>query len=687
MLKNESKYYRYVVLFAGDADEVEPILHISDLNELKKENRNHMHLFDELLIPTLPAIEYCLHLPRWEMDTYDTPIELLDIISDVAHDIIIMPEKMFLRTPLEATLIICTEACNQKNVEKHVMHLKCELGVVSVKELNNELLIKQWNVLYQNREKKEAKKLSDIDMQFILNGDNQMALPALNNARQYSRLSELYRKIFNTTNIHETCAKIIWNQRVHHNGLMYCDGMQEADEEQFKLKYVEGMEKAKKNTKIDVVITMPGIPVRQMKYGGLEHFVPENEKRAIRVVGLHRAIARDALLIELPQVQEELYRKLDELEINCKQNNAPNNNYVKKILKDMGRIIEKNLSKEQLWAIDWAEHITVFSDFPIGLAILSDADTSLHGYKNVSYRALSPLTRCMQIEMMKRPLFHLGGRCKVVFAECVPDEYQNSLVRSYSKGLRESLEKISKNTPNMSVVYKETLSITDLKEFIADNMDADILHISAHGHYDRRRNVAGLMIGNEFWMADENDFFVPPVVVLSACHVSPRGGGTVNVADLFIRAGAMAVLGSFIPISARRNMFLLNRLYIYIAEAQKGNLMYETILDAWAGVVCTNAILEIQDGTRTFSEWIMGINKDGISRFQDFALKRSVGKLHGRTMYADTIAVIKEMLKEEGLEGKFDNILSREDYFPESFFYQWMGYPENIFLNNERYKN
>ena len=83
----------------------------------------------------------------------------------------------------------------------------------------------------------------------------------------------------------------------------------------------------------------------------------------------------------------------------------------------------------------------------------------------------------------------------------------------------------------------------------------------------------------------------------------------------------------------------------------------------------------------------MGINKDGISRFQDFALKRSVGKLHGRTMYADTIAVIKEMLKEEGLEGKFDNILSREDYFPESFFYQWMGYPENIFLNNERYKN
>lgn len=686
MVINGPKYYRYIVLFEGDTDEVEPILRVSDLNELKRENRNHMHLFDELLIPTLPAIEYCLHLPRWEMDTYDTPIELLDVVSDVAHDIIIMPMKKFFMTPLEATLIICTEGCEQKNVEKCVVNSKSELGVVSVKELTNELLVKQWKLLFQNREKKEAVELSDIDLQFILNGDTQLALPALNTARQYSSLSDLYCKIFNTTNIHQTCAEILWNQRVHHNGLMYCDGMQGADEDQFKIKYAEGMEKAKKNTKIDVVITMPGIPARQMKYGGLERFVPENEKRAIRAVGLHRAIAKDALLIELPQVHEELYRKLDELEINCKQHNAPNNKYVKKILKDMGKIIEKNLSKEQLWAINWADHITVFSDFPIGLAILSDADTSLHCYKNVSYRALSPLTRCMQIEMMKRPLLHLGGKCKVVFAECVPDDYQNSLVRSYSKGLRESLEKISKNTPNMSVVYRETLSITALKEFIADNMDADILHISAHGNYDRRYNMAGLMIGNEFWMADENDFFVPPIVVLSACHVSPRGGGTVNVADLFMRAGAMAVLGSFIPISARRNMFLLNRLYIYIAEAQKGNLMYETILEAWAGVVCTNAILEIQEESRIFSEWLMGINKDGISRFHDFALKRSVGKLHSRTMYADTIEIIKDMLFEDGLEGKFDNILNKEDYFPESFFYQWMGYPENVYLFEKNYR-
>lgn len=79
---------------------------------------------------------------------------------------------------------------------------------------------------------------------------------------------------------------------------------------------------------------------------------------------------------------------------------------------------------------------------------------------------------------------------------------------------------------------------------------------------------------------------------MSACHVSPQGSGTVNVADLFIRAGAEAVLGTFIPISAKRNMILINRFYPYIAEALKGSIQYKILSDAWSGVVTTNAIHE-----------------------------------------------------------------------------------------------
>ena len=64
-----SKYYRYVVLFSGDVEDANPIIRVSDLSDLKSINKGNMHLFDSLLIPILPTVEYCLHMPRTEMDT------------------------------------------------------------------------------------------------------------------------------------------------------------------------------------------------------------------------------------------------------------------------------------------------------------------------------------------------------------------------------------------------------------------------------------------------------------------------------------------------------------------------------------------------------------------------------------------------------------------------------------------
>ena len=165
--------------------------------------------------------------------------------------------------------------------------------------------------------------------------------------------------------------------------------------------------------------------------------------------------------------------------------------------------------------------------------------------------------------------------------------------------------------------------------------------------------------------------------------MSPRGSGVVNVADMFIRAGAEAVLGTFVPVDAQRNMILINRLYTYIYEAQKGGKMYKTLSEAWSGIVATNAIHEIAASSQKFYKWIMGENDNGKLRLMDFSMKRSPGRLHGSSMYKDTIEIVKEMLHEEGMDGKFDDILSQDNYFPESFFYQWIGFPENVFLYNE----
>ena len=174
--------------------------------------------------------------------------------------------------------------------------------------------------------------------------------------------------------------------------------------------------------------------------------------------------------------------------------------------------------------------------------------------------------------------------------------------------------------------------------------------------------------------------------MLSACNTSPRGNGAVSVADMFLRSHSEAVLSSFTPVSSSRNAFLLNRFFTYIVEAQLGSKQYSTLLDAWAGVASTNAILEIADQSKRFNEWLMGKNSSGAIRFYDFALNRSKGRLRKTNIYEDTIKIVKEMLREEKMDNSFHDILNNKNYFPESFFYQWIGFPDNIFIYDEDYE-
>ena len=64
-------------------------------------------------------------------------------------------------------------------------------------------------------------------------------------------------------------------------------------------------------------------------------------------------------------------------------------------------------------------------------------------------------------------------------------------------------------------------------------------------------------------------------------------------------------------------------------------------------------------------------------------MHRCRGRLRHTHIYSDTITIFKEILEEEGMQGKFENILGQNDYLPESVFYQFLGSPENVFLYNE----
>lgn len=248
---------------------------------------------------------------------------------------------------------------------------------------------------------------------------------------------------------------------------------------------------------------------------------------------------------------------------------------------------------------------------------------------------------------------YLGDHCKVATAECIPDNEENKFVSHMSEEVHRVLTEQQQKYPNFSVVHKKIDSVKSRISFISANLDADILYISAHGHYDGKRNMAGIMVGNEFWMADEN-IVVPPIVILSVCHTSPRGMGTITIADLFLSNGALAVLGTFIPANAHRNLILMTRLFTYIAEAQKKYDQYKTLADAWSGIVATNTIHELMMTSSSFETWMYSKSRMGKIRAVEFQLERCVGRLRGNYVYSDTVIDIQ--YKQNGLQF-FDSLL------------------------------
>jgi len=676
------RIYRYLVLFTPSEDGLtnSPIV-FSDLEKLKKENKGTMHQLDRDIYNVLPIIEYCLHLPRNETDVCDTEPHILNASHDTCQDIILAPYTLFSdeATLSQFDIVFCDEGCYLEIKEKAKrINVEC----VSENELADELLVKHWKMLYNLRINKKEKCVPDIDVQHILTGNKIIFLPCVFLARQLGKAKEIYEYIDDSVKVFEDCANTIFIQEAEMYAFSKCQNVK--SELEFSKKFYGAFEEGKRMAMINTVVTFPGAAPRQIKHGGLSSSLSHLEKRAIRIIGVHRAIAKHALLIELPIAKEKLFKKIDDLEIACKNCDAPNNQFIHKTLKDYSSLIESLLSKPKLWAIKRSKQITVFSNLPFCLFIPSGYDTPLIGQKELSSRPLTPLTRCMQFEMPKHSQYYLGEECRVMFVECVPNIKENRLIRRCSSVIVDGLERASDTSKKISYQTFEAYNINDLKSILVNNSkNFDILLISAHGFYDRARNVSGLVIGNEKWLANSNDYHTPPVVILSACHVSPRGGGVISAADLFLRNGAEAILSTFVPINSFRNALLINRFFYYIAEAQLKRMRFKTIADAWSRVVASNAILEIAEQSNRLRNWVNGKNKNGITRFEDFAFNRSKGRLKVGTAYNDTIVILKEMLDEEGRSNLFSDTLSNGNYFPESFFYQWIGFPENVFLYNE----
>ncbi|QUL55201.1 hypothetical protein KDC22_00985 [Paenibacillus tritici] len=682
-LNNKMLLNYYVVFKSNNNDPLNfnPIVHLADVGMQYKET---MHMLDPDLINIMPALHYAMHLPRIGFDVLDLDEETLLQSYDQPNNIIPIPSDFVnmindFSMPLP-TLIIYEEGCTEsaKTLEKK---LGSRLGIIGFDNLSTESLKKHWRMIWETINESDDKNVVNYESLQLYDANEIDILPLVFFSNQFGRL----KKVINVVKSSEYAFGDIALIQFESHAILatwkeMLDEARKNSRNIDKSSFHKLLSKNRGRAQVPVVITMPGIAIPQVSRYGRSDKLPDVEKQMIKLLGTHRAIARNAIYIELDNMPRELFYELNQLEINCKHERGTNNRYIWRTLKKLGKILSNHLTGDQKDIILRASHITVFSDFPIGLAIFEEVSAPLCCYKSISYRPLTPLTRALQFEVPKMPYYYIGKRLKVIVAECLE---KNDHIRKYSNAMCSTLQELSAKYETLDVVYKEVATIQELKRFLYDHRDAGCLVLSAHGKYDTKRNMAGLCIGGDVWMAEENDFIVPPIVLLSSCHVSPRGAGAVSVADLFLRSGAVAVLGTFIPVDVRRNSLLMVRLFLYIAETQIGNHSFKTLDEIWSFIISSNAINEIMDSNPPLKRWGMDVKQDGSFPLKDFQHIRSVGRLRHSHIYEDTMQVLREMLREEKLITYFEEIKHSDNFFPESLFYQLIGYPENIFIRNE----
>lgn len=421
----------------------------------------------------------------------------------------------------------------------------------------------------------------------------------------------------------------------------------------------------------------------------------DNEQAAIELVATHRAIARSGGAVVLPPIPDELFEELALLEsqyveqarassaiigLNSLDVAVPEEDgkcgpdSVMVQLRRLGsKIAEFLLAHVSSYLLSRAREILVFSQFPVGLAILPGHTSPLSFVKPVYYRPLQPLTRTLQQELLERPacLFQ-PRRLRVLIIECLAT---NDHIYPFSIRTWNFVQSQLSTRFDVSVVHAD--SIPSLRNAV-ESHTCDVLILSAHGASGPAMNQQSLVVGSELYTGVEI-MHMPPIVLLSACKTSPRGTGTVNVADMLLRQGTYAVVCTLVPVDVRHNGVLFVRLLTNIGVAQAGGLEMETLAEVFAYTTMSNAVSDIVHSASRHStnelEWR--------TMQYEFMRKRSSGCLRLSHVYEDSEAVLREIARDRGDEDRMGSLLSSTDCLPESTMYMLLGWPEKVILHSE----
>ncbi|MGW1010938.1 CHAT domain-containing protein [Streptomyces termitum] len=648
----------------------------------------------------LPGLWYCLHLPRSRGDLVDLEAWKLKGLQQLAmgHHVVVAPIDALGDLELSPQWRPMLAVCPDNLLEQTTIHaaaLGFELPAVSFSSLCDDGLKEHWQAIHEQVCPDIPQMEGDVSLSRRLDLAaldlphrmlaRRMGWPVGQPANDEQPRELLHRAL-------QGHALVAATARLERQGLSA-----EEAEPVFRQTLIE----EKDRLRVPAVLALPGVApayIRgayppQLRKGRVrpstdldarDTWSPEMvgrsdvhvERAAVEFALTHRAVANDSLGMMMPSVPPAAFTMLAELEKHFRDARADRPRSVAKLLGRLNSVVRPLFTDTVMEVINRASMLTVFSNFPLGLVTMPGDTAPLAARLPLTYEPLLPLTRTVQRTGATPYGIEWNNRIRVLVAECIP---LNDRIGKDSRGGWRTIQDALKDTEGLSINLAETLSLDALRRAIAEHAP-DMLIISAHGTLVG--NTAAIVIGDEphIELGLENP---PPVIVLSACHVAPRGAGAVSITDLLLREGALAVLGTQVPVHVHRNTILTGRLLANLADHVINQGRHATLLEVWHHTQASNTVNDILGATPSLLEW--GTERGpggGLSPVEEFMISRSTGRLRGAHIYQDTEQVLGEIADDRGRGEQVRNWFRRPGYVPESLFYLFAGQPERIIVSS-----
>jgi hypothetical protein len=688
----------YAVLFSSSENLDEPYLPIV----FGPQDATQPHGLDRDMIPAIPGLWYCLHLPNNLYELIDMPLSAIkksqDLELDHSHLILVCPIQAFQQDPFQwpdayvPALTICPDELLDEG-RVRARNLGFAMEAVGYSALSDESLRLHWREIhrlfggstdYLGREpwlsSKADRLATDLPKRWLAR-----QIDAPSSDREDSRAGGGFEEAMQ----HQVALSAI--ARLEEDDLSPA-----AAKERMK----DALREESSRVRVPTTIALPGVPtnyvrklfgdqppppldpVAPVKAGGAwaSALLPDTdsdiEDQVIQFLVAHRAIARTGVGLVLPPVPDAAFHMVARLEDHLR--GTPRPHVVWRMLRQLDALCAPIMTDSFKLAVSRASMITAFTNFPLGLLGLSDDMDPLCCRVPITYRPLLPLTASVQQELRPPTTIDLTDGLRVLIAECIPSD--DPVGRASRTGWDVALDLAEQSKFSVEILHEDANSVSDIAAMISRH-NPHVLVLSAHGIFDTNTNLAGIRVGEEACLGPELGD-VPPVVLLSACSVAPRGIGSVNIADMLLRQGAFAVLGAQIPVNVGHNATLMVRFLIYMLESLMGNEPHMTLLDVWHRARTSNAIIDILGGNAPLNNWGYTPDPTGATVLQRFMNSTSKDRLRVGHIYADSEEVLGEIADAQGMGAQVRSWLRRPGYVPESLFYAFIGRPERVHLQH-----